>query len=207
MCTRCSTFNAAHFQYHHTCSQLVRRFNAGYCLQTICISCVFSTCCVILRTLRDPHHLWRDMLTICSTTRQSPRQLHHCCRRFARVTSCPSSAELTSLFSHTTTHRVQRQDTLVGAFCVRVFTSMSSGSELSSDFSSYTRHRSPSETIQWNELDSDVTSFSDTHKPLEIISITILRALCNRLDLLPFHLHGHGGDVFGWNTMPVGHGI
>ena len=36
--------------------------------------------------------------------------------RVARSTSCPSSAEVTSLFMQTTTHREQRQDTLLGAF-------------------------------------------------------------------------------------------
>ena len=72
VCMTCLTFHAAHFQYHHACSQLVRRFTAGSCLH-----CVFSTCCVMSRTLLDPHHLWHGMLAICSTTRRSPRQLHH----------------------------------------------------------------------------------------------------------------------------------
>ena len=49
--------------------------------------CVLTTCSVIFRTLRVPHHLWHGTLGICSMTRQSPRQLHHSCRRFARIIS------------------------------------------------------------------------------------------------------------------------
>ena len=59
----------------------------GYCLQAVCISCVFSRCFVILGTLRDHHHLWHNMLTICSTTRQSPGEPHHSWRYLTRIMS------------------------------------------------------------------------------------------------------------------------
>ena len=91
MCTTRSTFDAAHLQYH-------QRFTAGYCLQTICISCVFLD---DFENPSPPHHLWRDMLTICFQ-----RLVNLVASCTTAVTSCPSFTEATSLLSHTTTHRV-----------------------------------------------------------------------------------------------------